>query len=316
MARTSRQTRMAAASAGLILLLGACSAAGGTVASPIGGDKAAIQPLSAVGDPVQPGATDPAPTVAPATTAAPATTTPPTTAAPTPPPAPETTTTAQSGPILEVAPPLAAPLNALGKGATADDVKAIQQRLNDLGFWAGDVDGQNDWVFQQALMAFQKYSGLSPSGTADGQTVALLNIAQYRGLGQGWDQDQIEVDKGRQLLFIIRGGKTLWIFNTSTGSGKEYSEANQRSGGLSSGTATTPEGNFKVYMEQAQGWWKGDLGELYRPKFFAGGVAVHGAPKVPNFPASHGCVRVTPEAMDFIWAQNFMPKGEPVWVHP
>jgi peptidoglycan hydrolase-like protein with peptidoglycan-binding domain len=307
---------MAAATAGLVVLLGACTAAGGTVAGPISGaDKQNIQPLAAVGDQGQPSAADPATTVAPPTTEVPATTTPPTTAAPTPPPAPDTTTMAQSGPLLEAAPPLAAPLNALAKGSTADDVKAIQQRLNDLGFWAGDVDGQNDWVFQQAVMAFQKYSGLAPSGSADAQTVALLNIAQYRVLGQGWDQDQIEVDKTRQLLFVIRGGKTVWVFNTSTGSGKEYSEVNQRGGGLSTGTATTPEGNFKVYMEQAQGWWKGDLGELYRPKFFAGGVAVHGAPKVPNFPASHGCVRVTPEAMDFIWAQNFMPKGEAVWVH-
>jgi peptidoglycan hydrolase-like protein with peptidoglycan-binding domain len=307
---------MAAATAALVVLLGACTAAGGTVTGPISGaDKQNIQPLAAVADPAPPGVTDPATTVAAATTAAPATTTPPTTAAPAPPPAPDTTTTAQSGPLLEAAPALAAPLNPLAKGSTADDVKAIQQRLNDLGFWAGDVDGQNDWVFQQALMAFQKYSALPPSGTADAQTVALLNIAQYRGLGQGWDQDQIEVDKTRQLLFIIRGGQTVWIFNTSTGSGKEYSEVNQRSGGVSTGTATTPEGTFKVYMEQAQGWWKGDLGELYRPKFFAGGVAVHGAPKVPNFPASHGCVRVTPEAMDFIWNQNFMPKGEVVWVH-
>src|SRR5207248_2579178 len=77
----------------------------------------------------------------------------------------------------------------------------------------------------------------------------------------------------------------------------------------------TPEGVFTVYSEQPNGWWKGELGELYRPKFFKGGSAIHGAPKVPNFPASHGCVRVTPEAMDFIWSQNFMPKGGTVWVH-
>ena len=70
-----------------------------------------------------------------------------------------------------------------------------------------------------------------------------------------------------------------------------------------------------MYSQQSNGWWKGDLGELYRPKFFKGGAAVHGAPKVPNYPASHGCVRVTPEAMDFIWSQDLMPMGETVWVH-
>ena len=30
---------------------------------------------------------------------------------------------------------------------------------------------------------------------------------------------------------------------------------------------------------------------------------------------SHGCVRVSVPAMDFIWANNIMPKGMHVWVH-
>jgi lipoprotein-anchoring transpeptidase ErfK/SrfK len=106
------------------------------------------------------------------------------------------------------------------------------------------------------------------------------------------------------------------VFNTSTGAGGAYTEPNKRTPGQTvSGIADTPEGTFSVYSQQSNGWWKGDLGELYRPKFFKGGAAVHGAPKVPNYPASHGCVRVTPEAMDFIWSQDLMPMGETVWVH-
>jgi lipoprotein-anchoring transpeptidase ErfK/SrfK len=42
---------------------------------------------------------------------------------------------------------------------------------------------------------------------------------------------------------------------------------------------------------------------------------VHGSNNIPNYPASHGCVRVTTQAMDFIWANNLMPKGMAVWVH-
>jgi lipoprotein-anchoring transpeptidase ErfK/SrfK len=106
------------------------------------------------------------------------------------------------------------------------------------------------------------------------------------------------------------------VFNTSTGAGGTYTEPNKRTPGQTvSGIADTPEGVFKVYSQQPNGWWKGDLGELYRPKFFKGGSAVHGAPKVPTYPASHGCVRVTPEAMDFLWSQDLMPMGTTVWVH-
>ena len=51
------------------------------------------------------------------------------------------------------------------------------------------------------------------------------------------------------------------------------------------------------------------------PKFVVGGVAVHGSPSVPNYPASHGCVRVSVPAMDWIWDSGIMPMRTPVWVH-
>ena len=58
----------------------------------------------------------------------------------------------------------------------------------------------------------------------------------------------------------------------------------------------------------------GDLGVLYRPRYFAPRVAVHGYPDVPAWPASHGCVRVPNATMDFIWASNLMPLGSTVTV--
>jgi lipoprotein-anchoring transpeptidase ErfK/SrfK len=35
---------------------------------------------------------------------------------------------------------------------------------------------------------------------------------------------------------------------------------------------------------------------------------------VPPFPVSHGCVRVSDEAIDWIWANDIMPIGTEVWV--
>jgi lipoprotein-anchoring transpeptidase ErfK/SrfK len=42
---------------------------------------------------------------------------------------------------------------------------------------------------------------------------------------------------------------------------------------------------------------------------------VHGAPQIPGYPASHGCVRVSTTFMDWVWATNAMPVGSEVWVH-
>ena len=58
----------------------------------------------------------------------------------------------------------------------------------------------------------------------------------------------------------------------------------------------TPEGLFQTTRERPEGWWEGDLGKIYRPKYFVGGIAIHGMTSVPNHPASHGCVRLSTAA--------------------
>jgi lipoprotein-anchoring transpeptidase ErfK/SrfK len=126
----------------------------------------------------------------------------------------------------------------------------------------------------------------------------------------------VEVDKAKQLLFIVQDGKTLWTFNTSTGSGIAYEAVNKNDPTkIETGDAVTPEGLFHTTRERSEGWWEGDLGKIYKPKYFRGGIAVHGMTSVPNHPVSHGCVRVSVQAMDFIWDQNLMPLRITVWVH-
>jgi lipoprotein-anchoring transpeptidase ErfK/SrfK len=231
------------------------------------------------------------------TTAASTTTVPPTTA---PPPQP-----AQPDP----APPLKAPV-------TPGAIAAAQQRLLDLGFWLDGVNGKNTWATSQALLAFQKYNGLPRTSRLDAATANALTTATIKAFGAANLGDLVEIDKTRQVLFVINAGKVVWAFNTSTGSGKPYSEQNQKDPTQQvTGVAITPSGWFKVNRQQPSGWWEGDLGKIYRPKYFNGGIAVHGMTNVPAYPASHGCVRVSLPAMDFIWAQNLIPMGMRVWVH-
>ena len=200
-----------------------------------------------------------------------------------------------------------------GSGAAA--VGPAQTRLAELGFWVPGTDGGYDYATSQAVMAFQKSVGVRASGALDAYTALLAEMQSIQPTAQSTTGDLVEVDKGRQLWFLVRGGKTVLTVNTSTGSDVAYTEVDQTHGGTTSGDAHTPEGRFKVYREYSDGWEHGQLGDLYRPRYFKDGAAVHGAPVVPSYPASHGCIRVSTAFMDHVWADDLMPHGSEVWVH-
>lgn len=251
-------------------------------------------------------------TEAPTTTAATTTTeAPTTTAAPTTTLAPLPTIPSR----VETIAPLAKKLTAVGK-KSGEATKLIQSRLTELGFWAGAIDGQYGFATTQAVMAFQKYVAIPTSGIADAGTIFMLQGWNERAHGSANTGTLVEVDKTKQLLFIIQDGRTVWTMNTSTGSEIPYESPNKKDPTkIEKGDAVTPNGLYKTNRERPEGWWEGDLGKIYRPKYFRGGIAIHGMTSVPDHPASHGCVRLSTQAMDFIWDKNLVPIGMPVWVH-
>ena len=193
--------------------------------------------------------------------------------------------------------------------------KAVQERLLQLGFWLRHADGTYDTTTRQAVMAFQKFLGLEATGEVDIVTASFLRFTTVRGHGKANSGTLVEVDKAKQLLFIVRSGKALWTINASTGSGEKFDWFDPQAGITRHDKAVTPEGLFATTRERANGWWTGDLGKIYRPKYFSGGIAIHGMTSVPAVPASHGCVRVSLLAMDFIWDGGLVPLHTPVWVH-
>ena len=286
-----------------------------------GGDGAAADPASLlVTTTANPTTTEPPTTTeVPTTTEAPTTTVaPPPTEAPTtvpaptePPPPPETTLPPNIVPVSPVDPPLGA-VGSRSGGETA----RVQTRLFELGFWLSGADGSYGLTTKQAVMAFQKYMGFEASGSVDQRTADGLTSMTLRPIARANAGTLVEIDKAKQLLFMVIDGRTDWILNTSTGNGQEYTEEDKNTPGETiTGVSLTPSGLHKVNRERPEGWWEGDLGEIYRPKYFVGGVAVHGSNSIPNYPASHGCVRVSVPAMDWIWDSGVMPMGIPVWVH-
>lgn len=62
----------------------------------------------------------------------------------------------------------------LSRGSMGDDVRMLQQKLKDLGYLAGGVDGDFGNKTKKAVEAFQKEMGLKVDGIAGRETLTLL----------------------------------------------------------------------------------------------------------------------------------------------
>ncbi len=195
----------------------------------------------------------------------------------------------------------------LRAGMTGADVRALQKRLDDLGYWMGTPDGDYGDQTSQAVMALQKAAGVGADGVAGPQTEQVL-ARGVRPEVRTTSGSAIEVDKAKQLVKVVLDGKLKYIFNTSTGSGAPYTQDG------ATYIASTPEGRFTV-ERQIDGMRISKLGQLWRPKYFYEGYALHGAESIPAYPASHGCARLSDAAIDFVWSADLAPIGRTVWVY-
>ncbi|MFC4063937.1 L,D-transpeptidase family protein [Actinoplanes subglobosus] len=215
------------------------------------------------------------------------------------PPAPE--------PTVSSAPASPQPKRKLKSGAKGADVLALQQRLTELGYWNGKADSKFGSTTQQAVFALQKAAGINRDGTVGPKTQKALDQG-VRPEARSTSGKMVEIDLKKQLLLLVTDGQVTQTFNTSTGSNEYYQQE-----GVTY-LADTPRGKFKV-GRQIDGWRNAPLGLLWRPKYFNGGIAVHGAPSVPPYPASHGCARVSVSAMNWLWKNDAIPLKTQVWVY-
>ena len=168
---------------------------------------------------------------------------------------------------------------------SAADIREAEQRLSDLGYWTGPIDGVLDAGSRQAMIAFQKTEGRTRTGRLSFKELETLRSATRPQPFEG-GPFHIEVDMVRQVLFIVGdGGIVSRILPVSTGNNKEFDTSE---GTL---TAVTPRGRFKV-SRKIPGWRKSELGLMYYPSYIVGGIAIHGSKSVPAYPASHGCIRI------------------------
>jgi lipoprotein-anchoring transpeptidase ErfK/SrfK len=194
-------------------------------------------------------------------------------------------------------------------GEVSGRVGDLQQRLQDLGYFVTEVDDAYGGETQQAVFALQKAGGLYRDGVVGDATRAAADdgVVPQAQTSSG---KVIEIDIDRQLVLAVEDGQVVKVINASSGNGETYEAKGNTY------TAYTPRGSFAVYREEDRMYSSSlELGDMWRPKFFTGGIALHGSSSVPAFPASHGCVRVSNSAMDWIWDTWGAPSGTPVVVY-
>jgi lipoprotein-anchoring transpeptidase ErfK/SrfK len=213
---------------------------------------------------------------------------------------------AQGTAAVAAAIPATASAPLLRPGDRGPRVLEVQRRLGALGYWLGPADGIYGTLTQQAVLALQGAAGLRRDGVIGPNTRAALDRgALPRVRSQG---DAVEIDLSAGTLTVVRAGRAVRVLHTSTGTFQPYTHAGRAL------VADTPRGSWTVSWA-VDGWRNGPLGNLYRPRYFhRDGIAVHGYPVVPAYPASHGCARVTNAAMDMIWRENLLPVGSRVLV--
>jgi len=169
-------------------------------------------------------------------------------------------------------------------------VDLVQRKLAALHFYipqTGVWDSGTEW----AVNAYHRLLDRGYSTTLDPGTLKDLMAGKGRFKVRYPNQGRhAEGDLGKQVLALIDGSKVVWIFP------------------ISSGKPSTPTilGSYRIY-QRVPGFLPDGM---YYSDFFIRGYAIHGYDPSPDFPASHGCMRLP--IQDAIPAFNWLALGD--WV--
>jgi L,D-transpeptidase-like protein/putative peptidoglycan binding protein/sporulation and spore germination protein len=174
--------------------------------------------------------------------------------------------------------------------------RGVQLRLAALGYLdPGDVTGSDDYLTEQALLAFQGWEDLDRTGTVTGQTQVALFRAGEPGPAARRAGKRVEIYRDLGVLLMIEDGEVVRVVHTSTGAG-----------------GVTPVGDFHVYAKVLYSWSVPFQVWMPYAAYFRGGIATHQSPDVPSYPASHGCVRLPEGEAERVY--RFVDVGTPVVV--
>src|SRR5215813_11251161 len=129
---------------------------------------------------------------------------------------------------------------------TRAQTKEAEQRLSDLGYWTGTVDGLFDIASKTALITFQKWEGRPVTSRLTLEELDAIRAGKTP-TARETGYEHVEIDLDRQVLLIIDNDGGIRMLPVSTGSGQPFIDEGQTS------VAYTPRGRFVVY-DKVNGW--------------------------------------------------------------
>ncbi len=159
----------------------------------------------------------------------------------------------------------------LHPGECGKVVKGFKGAMAKMGYVSGDGECFNGRLGREVL-AYRKVNGMNRSQKAGAGLVQKV----FGGKG-GYQPrypkagEHVEVPLSKQVLVMVKKGKPFAIYPVSTGKP----------------STPTITGHYTFYRREPGYNSEG----MYYSFYWHGGYAVHGYAEVPNYAASHGCIR-------------------------
>ena len=196
----------------------------------------------------------------------------------------------------------------ISKGMAGDDVAQVQQRMTDLGFWPGPVDGyfgdetrRSVWAYEKLVLGVESDK---PTGAVSPEMWDRMQdpfvISPRR---EDTTPNHTEIYLPEQVVAVFHDDAPVMITHMSSGDNADWCEEVTISPGEYNnpgdeplvrgecGRSFTPGGVYN-FTRRVEGVRQSSLGGMWDPVYFNYGIAVHGALNVPLHPASHGCIRI------------------------
>ncbi len=214
----------------------------------------------------------------------------------------------------------------LGVSRLAPAPAAVQRQQNELNDLFAQyrlipltVDGDSGKLTRQMVCAARLGLGLPVSVAhlaADSEEEEIILAADELGVPAGaatWASKWMVIDKTCQVMFIGEGEELVNVYPTSTGEPGHETLVGQSFTAARYDPALDTNGwhdssSFPVAIDNPLN------GNMYKPIYFNGGQAIHGANYVPPSPRSKGCARTFPLHQDEIirWL-GIDGLAEPTW---
>jgi len=182
---------------------------------------------------------------------------------------------------------------ALHQGQCGDVVVGFEKAMRKMGYIANDgrcYGGKTG----RGVLAYRKVNGMTRSMRAGAGLVEKVFSGkggyEVRHPGAG---EHVEAPLSKQVLVFTKGDKPFAIYP------------------ISSGKSSTPTvtGHFE-FIRQEPGY---NSHGMYYSFYFYGGYAVHGYESVPDYPASHGCLRTFIADQPEIYERIFFGEDIFIW---